>query len=93
MRRGGARQETGTGGKSTHGQGTGKCQYADRTRAGPVATRVYLPAGGAGDEARRQRAHVPKDGVFATKAELALARLDEANRGGVKPACVTGEAD
>jgi SRSO17 transposase len=88
-----ARQYTGTVGKITTWQVTVTCQYAERTLAWPVATRVYLPAGWAGDEARRQRAHVPKDVVFATKAELALALLDEANRWGVKHACVTGDAD
>src|SRR5215210_4563931 len=87
------RQYTGTVGKITNCQMTVNCHYAERTLAWPVATRLYLPAGWAGDEARRQRAHVPKDVVFATKAELALTLLDEANRWGVKHACVTGDAD
>jgi len=88
-----ARQYTGTVGKITTCQVTVNCHYAERTLAWPVATRLYLPAGWAGDEARRKRAHVPKDVVFATKAELALALLEEANRWGVKHGCVTGDAD
>jgi SRSO17 transposase len=58
-----------------------------------VATRLYLPQGWAEDEERRQRAHVPKDIPLQTKAEIALALLDEAARCGVKHDCVTGEAD
>jgi SRSO17 transposase len=88
-----ARQYTGTVGKITNCQVTVNCHYAERTLAWPVATRLYLPAGWAGDEAQRKRAHVPKDVVFATKAELALALLDEAIRWGVKHACVIGDAD
>jgi SRSO17 transposase len=88
-----ARQYTGTVGKITNCQVTVNCQYAERTLAWPVATRLYLPEGWAGDEERRQRAHIPKAVVFATKAAIALALLDEANRCGVKHACVTGDAD
>jgi SRSO17 transposase len=88
-----ARQYTGTVGKITNCQVTVNCHYAERTLAWPVATRLYLPQGWAEDEARRQRAHVPKEVVFATKAEIALGLLDEANRCGVKHECVTGDAD
>jgi SRSO17 transposase len=88
-----ARQYTGTVGKITNCQVTVNGHYAERRLAWPVATRLYLPEGWAGDEARRQRAHIPKDVVVATKAEIALARLDEANRCGVKHACGTGDAD
>ena len=88
-----ARQYTGTVGKLTNCQVTVNCQYAERTLAWPVATRLYLPQGWAEDEARRKRAHVPKDVAFQTKAAIALALLDEANRCEVKHACVTGEAD
>ncbi len=88
-----ARQYTGTVGKITNCQVTVNCHYADRTLAWPVATRLYLPAGWTGDEVRCKQAHIPKDLVFQTKAELALALLDEANTCGVKHACVTGEAD
>jgi SRSO17 transposase len=88
-----ARQYTGTVGKLTHCQVTGNGHYADRTRAWPVATRLYLPQGWAEDEARRKRAHVPQALVFQTKAEMALALLEEANRWGGRHACVTGDAD
>jgi SRSO17 transposase len=87
-----ARQYTGTVGKITNCQVTVNCQYAERTLAWPVATRLYLPQGWAEDEARCKRAHVPKEIAFATKAEIALGLLDEAIRGGVKHTCVTGDA-
>jgi SRSO17 transposase len=88
-----ARQYTGTVGKITNCQVTVNCHYADRTLAWPVATRLYLPAGWTGDEVRGKQAHIPKDLVFQTNAELALALLEEANPCGVKHAGVTGEAD
>ncbi len=88
-----ARQYTGTVGKITNCQVTVNCHYAERTLAWPVATRLYLPAGWAEDQERRKRAHIPKEIAFQSKAEIALALLDEANHCGVKQACVTGDAD
>jgi SRSO17 transposase len=88
-----ARQYTGTAGKLTNCQVTVNCQYAERTRAWPVATRLYLPQEWAEDAARRQQAHVPEAIVFQTKAEIALALLDEATACGVRHACVTSDAD
>jgi SRSO17 transposase len=81
-----ARQYTGTVGKITNCQVTVNCHYAERTLAWPVATRLYLPEGWAGDEERRKRAHIPKDIGFQTKAKIALALLDEVNRCEVKHA-------
>jgi SRSO17 transposase len=88
-----ARQYTGTAGKVTNCQVTVNCHYAERTLAWPVATRLYLPQAWAVDEARRQQAHVPAAVRFQTKAEIALALLDEARACGVRPACVTCDAD
>jgi SRSO17 transposase len=88
-----ARQYTGTVGKITNCQVTVNCQYAERTLAWPVATRLYLPEGWAEKAERCKQAHIPKDVVFQTKAEIALAVLDEATRCGVRHACVTGDAD
>jgi SRSO17 transposase len=88
-----ARQHTGTAGKITNCQVTVNCHYAERTLAWPVATRLYLPQEWAADEARRQQAHVPAAVRFQTKAEIALALLDEANACGVQHRCVTCDAD
>ena len=87
-----ARQYTGTAGKLTNCQVTVNCHYAERTRAWPVATRLYLPQAWAEDAARRKQAHVPEAVAFQTKAEIALALLDEANAWGVQHACVTCDA-
>ena len=88
-----AHQYTGTAGKLTNCQVTVNCHYAERTLAWPVATRLYLPQAWAEDAARRQQAHVPEALTFQTKAELALALLEEANACGVRHACVTCDAD
>src|SRR5262249_17416182 len=88
-----ARQYTGTTGKVCNCQVTVNCHYAERTRAWPVATRLYLPREGADDPERRRKAHVPEEIRFETKAEIALDLLEEANRCGVKHACVVSDAD
>jgi SRSO17 transposase len=88
-----ARQYTGTAGKVTNCQVTVNCHYAERTRAWPVATRLYLPQGWTEETTRRKQAHVPADVMFQTKAEMALALLDGATAWGVGHACVTGDAD
>jgi SRSO17 transposase len=88
-----AHQYTGTAGKLTNCQVTVNCHYAERTLAWPVATRLYLPQAWAEDAARRKQAHIPQEVTFQTKAEIALALLDEANACGVRHACVTCDAD
>jgi SRSO17 transposase len=88
-----ARQYTGTVGKVTNCQVTVNCHYAERTVGWPVATRLYLPQAWAEDSARRTQAHVPEAVTFQTKAEIALALLDEANACGVGHGCVTSDAD
>ncbi|MGH7964478.1 MAG: IS701 family transposase [Candidatus Binatia bacterium] len=88
-----ARQYTGTAGKLTNCQVTVNGHYAERTLAWPVATRLYLPQAWAEDAPRRQQAQVPQAVTFQTKAELALALLDEATACGVRHACVTCDAD
>jgi SRSO17 transposase len=77
----------------TNCQVTVNCHYAERTLAWPVATRLYLPQAWAADTERRRQAHVPAEVVFETKAEIALALLDEARACGVRHACVTCDAD
>src|SRR5713226_3640046 len=88
-----AHQYTGTAGKLTNCQVTVNCHYAERTLAWPVAPRLYLPREWAEEPERRQQAHVPAAVTFQTKAEIALALLDEATACGVRHACVTCDAD
>ena len=58
-----------------------------------MATRLSLPWAWAEEAERRKQAHVPEAVVLQTKAEIALARLEEAKAGGVGHACVTWDAD
>lgn len=88
-----ARQYTGTAGKVTNCQVTVNCYYAERTLGWPVATRLYLPEEWVSDVARRKQAHVPEEVGFQTKAEIALALLDEAKACAVRHACITCDAD
>jgi SRSO17 transposase len=87
------RQYSGTLGKVGNCQVTVNCHYAERTFAWPVATRLYLPREWAADADRRRKAHVPEGVTFQTKAEIALALLDQARQWGVPHACVTADAD
>jgi len=88
-----ARQYSGTLGKVSNCQITVNCHYAERTVAWPVATRLYLPREWAEDTVRRQKAHIPDEVQFETKAGIALALLDEANACRVPHACVVADAD
>jgi SRSO17 transposase len=88
-----ARQYAGTLGTVGNCQVTVNCQYAERTLAGPVATRRYLPRAWTEDEARRQAAHVPEDLAFQPTAEIALEVVDRATAYGVRHAGVVADAD
>lgn len=73
-----ARQYSGTLGKVANCQVSVNCDYAERTLAWPVATRLYLPKEWANDPLRRKQAHIPEAIQFQTKAEIALDLLDQA---------------
>lgn len=88
-----ARQYSGTFGKVTNCQVAVNCVYAERTLAWPVATRLYLPRVWCDDPQRRAKAHIPPELVFQTKAEIALALIDEAVAAGVAFKCVTSDGD
>src|SRR2546427_6636437 len=87
-----AHQYTGTVGKLTNCQVTVNCHYAERTIAWPVSTRLYLPREWTQDAVRRKKAHIPEEIAFQTKAEIALALLDEANACDVAHSCLTCDA-
>ena len=88
-----ARQYSGTLGKVANCQVTVNCHYAERTLAWPVATRLYLPQAWSEDVERRSEAQVPPEVRFLTKAEVALALLDQANAWGVRHAAVVADGD
>jgi SRSO17 transposase len=86
-------QYSGTLGKVGNCQVTVNCHYAERTIAWPVATRLYLPKEWAFDQARRDKAKVPKEITFQTKPDIALGLLDAADSMGVPYSCVVADAD
>lgn len=88
-----ARQYSGTLGKVANCQVTVNCHLAERQFAFPLATRLYLPESWCNDPERMEKAGVPEDTTFKTKAQIALDLLDYANREGVKHKCVTTDAD
>jgi SRSO17 transposase len=88
-----ARQYSGTLGKTGHCQVAVTCHYTERTRAWPVATRLYLPKSWAGDPDGRKKAGVPEGVAFRTKPAIAPGLLDEATASGVRWACVTADCD
>ena len=84
-----ARQYSGSMGKVANCQAVVSAEYvADEpgSRAPlhwPVAARLYLPEGWAGDPERKERARVPEGVGFRTKHEIALELVDEARGWGV----------
>src|SRR5215831_14289755 len=88
-----ARQYSGTLGKTGNCQIAVNCHYAERTIAWPVASRLYLPEPWAEDADRRKTAKVPEEVAFRTKPQIALELLDQARSWGIRPSCVTADAD
>ena len=67
-------------------------RYCDPYYSWPVKARLYLPRQWAEDPKRRTKAHIPAGVEFATKPELALRQVDEAERWGVPFATVVVDA-
>src|SRR5260221_13183206 len=68
---GGARQYSGTAGRRENRAIGVFLLYASARGAAFIDRALYLPDEWLGDAARRQEAHIPQPGGFATKAELA----------------------
>jgi SRSO17 transposase len=88
-----ARQYSGTLGKVGNCQIAVTCCYTDSQATWPVAVRLYLPRAWAEDPERRQQARVPLEVTFQTKAETALALLDQARAWGIPHRCIVADAD
>jgi SRSO17 transposase len=58
-------------------------RYCDPYYSWPVKGGLYLPRGWIDDPKRRAKAHIPAEVEFATKPELALRQVDEAEQWGV----------
>ena len=70
-----ARQYCGQLGKQDNCQAAVSLSVASVSASLPVAWRLYLPEVWAGDAARRAKAGVPDDVVFATKTQIALDQI------------------
>ncbi len=86
-----ARQYSGTLGKIANCQVAVSCHYADARYSWPVTLRLYLPEEWTQDAARCRRAQVPEGVGFATKPEIALRLVGEADRWGVPYKALTAD--
>jgi SRSO17 transposase len=78
-----ARQYCGQLGKQDNCQAVVSLSIANHHASLPIAHRLYLPQSWANDEARRNKAKVPKDVVFQTKPQIAVDQLKAAHAAGV----------
>ena len=86
-----ARQYCGRLGKTDNCQIAVTLSMANHAASLPIAYRLYLPEGWAGDAARRKKAHVPDAVKFQTKPQIALAQIKAALAAGVAPGVVLAD--
>ena len=86
-----AHQYCGAAGKTANCQVSVEVVVSDGEIAAPVAGRLYLPAGWAGDSARRRQAGIPEAVRFQTKPEIAVDLVKQVLADGVSPAPVLGD--
>ena len=87
-----ARQYCGMLGKQDNCQVAVSISLATEQASVPVAYRLYLPKEWAQDSERRQKAGVPAEIKFATKAEIALQQLETLLAEGAPKYCVLADA-
>jgi len=87
-----ARQYCGMLGKQDNCQVAVSISLATEQASVPVAYRLYLPKEWAQDSDRRQKAGVPAEIKFATKAEIALQQLEALLAEGAPKYCVLADA-
>src|SRR3954454_5534983 len=89
---GAARQYCGELGKRDNCQVAVTLSVATEHASLPIAYRLYLPEGWAGDPARRAVAGVPEEVAFRTKPEIALDQIRRALADGVPAGVVVTDA-
>lgn len=87
-----ARQYCGMLGKQDNCQVAVSVTLACQAGSLPVAWQLYLPQEWADDMARRERAGVPSDMQFTTKAQIALAQIAQLMAQGAPRHCVLADA-
>jgi SRSO17 transposase len=87
-----ARQYCGQLGKQDNCQVAVSLSVANDAASLPVAWRLYLPQGWAGDEALRTKAKIPPEIGFQTKPQIALAQIRQALASGIEPGVVAADA-
>ena len=87
-----ARQYCGMLGKQDNCQVAVSVTLACQAGSLPVAWQLYLPQEWAEDVARREKAGVPQDLVFATKPAIALAQIERLMEQGAPKHCVLADA-
>ena len=87
-----ARQYCGRLGKQDNCQVAVTLSIANHTASLPIAYRLYMPEAWANDQARRKKAHIPKEIEFKTKPQIALDQIRAAHAAGVAPGVVLADA-
>lgn len=87
-----ARQYCGQLGKQDNCQVAVSLSVANTAASLPIAYRLYLPETWAHDPERRQKAKIPEDITFQTKAAIALDQIRAAQAAGVAPGVVLADA-
>jgi SRSO17 transposase len=87
-----ARQYCGQLGKQDNCRVAVSLSVTTWTSSLPIAWRLYLPEGWAGDRKRSEAAGVPEDIQFQTKPEIALGQIRKAKEDGVSPGVVLADA-
>ena len=86
-----ARQYCGQPGKTENCQVAVSLSLASDRGSLPIQWRLYLPEDWAADRPRRAAAGVPDDITFASKIEIALAQVEQAQEDGVPPGIVLAD--
>jgi SRSO17 transposase len=87
-----ARQYSGTLGKTGNCQVAVSLHLATDDASVPLDFELYLPESWVSDAERRRKAGIPKEIVFRTKWQIALALIDRAIDNGLTPGVVTADA-
>lgn len=87
-----ARQYCGRLGKTDNCQIAVSLSVANHAASLPLAFRLYLPQEWVDDDARREKAHVPKEATFTSKPQIALEQIAAALAAGVPRGVVLADA-